>query len=343
MASYRTKRRADGTPVTHVQIRKHGFPPLTGTFERKSDARAWVQQIETRMRERRFFPAFEAQRHTAGEMIDRFIAEVVPSRQKQRRDLISHLGRWKAEVGAYALSELTPSVLSGVRDKLSRERTVRGSKRAPATVLRILASLSAVLKVAERDWQWIESSPLAKISKPAAGRGRVRYLTEIERAQLLEACLQSGHLYLHTIVVLALSTGMRRGEIMGLRWELVDVRPSLTLGHAQLLETKNGSRRGVAIAGAALACVRALAARDGRQEGLLFPSRRLSVEVPMDIRRRVTRYRDADMALRWSAAGFLEAQKSFRKIQGIKDLWILKAALKRPDKQVHVDEPRKAA
>lgn len=59
--------------------------------------------------------------------------------------------------------------------------------------------------------------------------------------------------------------------------------------------------------------------------------------------RRVTRYRDANMALRWSAAGFLEAQKSFRKIQGIKDLWILKAALKRPDKQVHVDQPMKAA
>ena len=59
--------------------------------------------------------------------------------------------------------------------------------------------------------------------------------------------------------------------------------------------------------------------------------------------RRVTRYRDAHMALRWTAAGFIEAQKSFRKIQGIKDLWILKAALGRPDKQAHVDEPMKAA
>jgi putative transposase len=59
--------------------------------------------------------------------------------------------------------------------------------------------------------------------------------------------------------------------------------------------------------------------------------------------RRVTRYRDAAMALRWTAAGFLEAQKSFRKIQGIKDLWILKAALGRLDKQAHVDELKRAA
>jgi putative transposase len=59
--------------------------------------------------------------------------------------------------------------------------------------------------------------------------------------------------------------------------------------------------------------------------------------------RRVTRYRDAAMALRWTAAGFLEAQKSFRKIQGIKDLWILKAALHRLDEQDHVDQQRQAA
>jgi putative transposase len=59
--------------------------------------------------------------------------------------------------------------------------------------------------------------------------------------------------------------------------------------------------------------------------------------------RRVTRYRDADMALRWTATGFLEAQKSFRKIQGIRDLWILKAALKRPEKHAHVDESKLAA
>ena len=183
MASYRTKVRADGTSVTHVQIRKRGFPPLTATFERKSDARAWVQQTENRMRERRFFPGFEAQQHTATEMIDRFIEEVLPNRPKQRRDLVSHLAWWKAEIGRYALSELTPSVLSAARDKLLKGVTVRRKKRAPATVLRIMASLAAVLKVAERDWQWIESSPMAKISKPIAARGRVRFLSDDERTQ----------------------------------------------------------------------------------------------------------------------------------------------------------------
>ncbi len=47
------------------------------------------------------------------------------------------------------------------------------------------------------------------------------------------------------------------------------------------------------------------------------------------VSRRVCRYRNADMALRWTATGFLEAEKSFRRIQGRKDLWILASALGR--------------
>ena len=49
------------------------------------------------------------------------------------------------------------------------------------------------------------------------------------------------------------------------------------------------------------------------------------------------------MALRWTATGFIEAQKAFRKIQGVKDLWILKAASGRLDEQAHVDEAKSAA
>jgi transposase-like protein len=47
------------------------------------------------------------------------------------------------------------------------------------------------------------------------------------------------------------------------------------------------------------------------------------------VSRRVCRYRNADMALRWTATGFLEAEKSFRRLQGSKDLWILAGVLGR--------------
>lgn len=59
--------------------------------------------------------------------------------------------------------------------------------------------------------------------------------------------------------------------------------------------------------------------------------------------RRVTHYQDADMALRWAAAGFLEAEKHFRKIQGVKELWILASALARDIKSRELDRPKVAA
>lgn len=56
---------------------------------------------------------------------------------------------------------------------------------------------------------------------------------------------------------------------------------------------------------------------------------------------RVKRYRDSDMVLRWVATGFLEAEKTFRRIQGYKDLWVLKVALGREVRDV--DMKTKAA
>ncbi|MEX3583214.1 MAG: transposase, partial [Burkholderia sp.] len=53
---------------------------------------------------------------------------------------------------------------------------------------------------------------------------------------------------------------------------------------------------------------------------------------------RVDRYRDVDMAMRWAAAGFLEAEKRFRKLGGTDELWMLAVALHRPtDKRVDHD------
>jgi transposase-like protein len=58
---------------------------------------------------------------------------------------------------------------------------------------------------------------------------------------------------------------------------------------------------------------------------------------------RVKRWRDQDMVLRWTAAGFLEAEKSFRKVLGFKELWILRAALGRPDRVIAAEPAKKAA
>ena len=55
---------------------------------------------------------------------------------------------------------------------------------------------------------------------------------------------------------------------------------------------------------------------------------------------RVSSYRDAEMALRWTATGFLAAEKSFRKIQGHQQIWVLATALGRSIEEVDVKDAR---
>ena len=71
--------------------------------------------------------------------------------------------------------------------------------------------------------------------------GRIRYLEAVEERALLAACARSQNRQLSAIVMIALETGMRRGEILGLTWERVD----LSRGVFKLERTKSGRRREV--------------------------------------------------------------------------------------------------
>ena len=89
---------------------------------------------------------------------------------------------------------------------------------------------------------------MLKVTKPKEPRGRERCLSDDERACLLAQCEASSSRWLYTVVVLAISTGMRSGEIMGLRWPQVDLAREQIL----LTDTKNGASRAVPLSGHAL-------------------------------------------------------------------------------------------
>jgi integrase len=98
------------------------------------------------------------------------------------------------------------------RNDLLATVTRRDRPMAPATVVRYMAALSHALNNAVKDWEWLEDSPMRKVSKPREPReprGRERFLSEDERKNLLNACKESGSTYLYPVVVLAISTGMR--------------------------------------------------------------------------------------------------------------------------------------
>ncbi len=244
MATIQTRTTPQGTTSFRVIIRLKGHPRQTATFARKTDAKRWAQSTEAAIREGRYFQTVESRRHTLAELVERYIRDVAPLRPSRMRRR-QQLNWWKDQLGAYVLADLTPGRLAEQRDLLLREPRANGSKRSPATVKRYLMALSHALSVAVREWGWLDDNPMRRVTKPTEPRGRVRFLSDDEREGLLDHCRASGHPNLYCIVLLALATGMRRGEIVGLRWADVD----FTRSRITLFRTKNGEVRVVPLVG----------------------------------------------------------------------------------------------
>lgn len=245
MATIETRRNADGSTGYRAKVRLKGFPSQSATFERKTDAKEWAKQTEASIREGRYFKTAEAKKHTISDFIDRYLREIEKKNPKRFVDVKKLLNWWKREIGTYLLSDLTRALIIEQRDKLlsSTGRDVsKGSnvaQRSPATVNRYMMALGHALTIATNEWEWIHENPMKKISNLPEPRGRIRYLRDDERERLLETCKASANPSLHTLVVLALSTGARYGELIKLRWDDIDWGRKVIILH----DTKNKERR----------------------------------------------------------------------------------------------------
>ena len=106
---------------------------------------------------------------------------------------------------------------------------------------------------------------------PKKPKGRTRFLNEDEIVRLLDACGNSQNPALHAAVVLAMNTGMRKGEILGLTWERIDLQSDLGFrAKATLYETKSGEPRGVPLNTAAVAALSTLQSDPEKRCGNIF-------------------------------------------------------------------------
>ncbi len=217
MANIEKRISKDGKVSYRVKVRLKGHPPQQATFKRITDAHKWVQQTESAIRDGRHFKTSESKRHTLGEAIERYIADVMPTKPKNTVAQVGQLKWWKEALGDYCLADVTPALIAEHRDKLAKSPSPRGKTHSPATVNRYLAVLSHLYTMMIKEWGWCEDNPLRKVTKPKEPRGRVRFLSDEERVRLLDECKKSDSRYLYTAVVLALSTGGRRMEILGLK------------------------------------------------------------------------------------------------------------------------------
>ncbi len=201
----------------------------------------------------------EAERVTLGEVIDRYMAEVSPSKRGGKDEIIRLKAMKRHKMVMLHMAALSPAAVAGYRDDRLKEC-------GAGAVLRDLAMLSSLVNHSRREWGISINNPVAMIRKPAMPQGRDRVLSNEEEGQLLAALAPDGrrNTYMHPLAIVAIETAMRRGELLGLKWADVD----LTKRVAYLRETKNGDSRAVPLS---TRTIETLLAMPRSIDGRVFP------------------------------------------------------------------------
>lgn len=252
----------DGSTAYEVRVRRKGQPERTLTCPTLREARKQRDTSRSQAWEGKHNQGAEGRRKTVTELCEAFLQARYNNRTDHSHYVThkGHLDWWCAQIGECRLAHITPQLLVKYREDLLTRVT-------PATCQRYLASLSGALTWAMRDErQWVTVNPVRLVAKPKdqrpqEERERVRFLSADERTRLFAACAQSRSPWLYEIVLMALATGARRGEIMTLHWRDID----LQTGTVCFRRTKNGSDRTITLVEPVLTLIR------GRYHGSVTP------------------------------------------------------------------------
>lgn len=197
---------------------------IDGVTERKScyttDERQ-ARELHDRRRAElwRVAVAGDKPRRTWVETVRRWLVE--HKHKKSYRDDERYAQFWNdkfAGLGAVFMDEITPDLIKEIRDaEAGRVSERRGTVIAPATVNRHLCFLRTVVNAAYREYRWLDGSPPLFKLLPEHGE-RVRFLTPSELHRLF-AVLPEPYA---SVAKFAVSTGLRQGNCIGLRWGEVD-------------------------------------------------------------------------------------------------------------------------
>ncbi len=145
-------------------------------------------------------------------------------------------------LGRKTVRKVSSVDIATYRDQRLQTINKRTQKPISAATVRLeLSLLSNFFDIARIEWGLCEDNPVKNVRKPKPAPGRDRTLTPREERQILRYCFAHSNPEFYSIVVLALETAMRQGEVLGLRWEHINLKTRI----AHLPETKNGSKRDV--------------------------------------------------------------------------------------------------
>lgn len=232
------------------------------TLPTRREAIEWRDRRVVELRQAATLPTGD--KHTLLQALRRYADEVTPSKRGNSKESIRlrAFERQPLPLGT-PISKLTTADLAAWRD-------ARLKINARGSVLRDISLLSAVFETARREWGWIATNPMADLRKPQNPDHRERVIAPSEARRLLHGLGHQARPPHHVRTVAqavalcflaALATGMRAGELCGLRW--ADVHDT----HVHLPITKNGSYRDVPLSPVA---VRIIQRMKGWDKELVF-------------------------------------------------------------------------
>ena len=232
-------------------VRQKNIGTASRSFIKKTQAIKWALEQEERI-ERGVFGSIEPSEVTLGELLNRYSQQITPAKRgaetEQRR-----LNRLiNDSISDYSIEQLTSQTLVSFRDR----RLLDGQRACEYDLILI----RHCLKVAMSEWGLMLSvNPVDQIKKPPSPKARERRLNdgEYERLEAASKLTQNAHIW--PIVVFAIETGMRRGEILGLSWDNIDLKRRT----AFLPLTKNGSSREVPLSTKAVCVLQQQRTRTG--------------------------------------------------------------------------------
>ncbi len=226
-----------------VRICRKNRPAICKTFTLLKDAQVWARNIEIHL-ERGEASGRDAVLLSA--LLARYLKSVSPNKKGFKQE-VPRLKAWlRNPLAALDASTIQPPQIAAYRD----QRIKAG--RSAATVRIELSLLSAVFRHAKHEWGFsCLKNPVAEVRRPSPSKGRDRRLEPGELDALL-AAVKGTHMA--PLIVLAIETAMRAGELVSLRWVNIHFEKQTAL----LPDTKNGDRRVVPLSKKAVETLRSL-------------------------------------------------------------------------------------
>ncbi len=217
-------------------MRRVGYPVRCATYDNREPAVQWAREAEQSMRDRLWFDPTAPRQTSIHSAIERSCSEVLPGKRSQHpvRSAAHHLAQ---KLGQYTLWSLSPGAIREYRDQ-------RLQQARPQILIHELSVLSRIYIAARREWHLEVRKPTREVPWPVRPDSRDRRLDWDSALALLTSARDFEHTQRRTIpiyelIVLALQTGMRRGEIAAIRRHHINRRA----GSLRIQTSKKGPAR----------------------------------------------------------------------------------------------------